>query len=192
MTKIGLDLLAVLISLLLAPSALALNDSVEQYSIAGESAQEFIRTGNSVTGDADNDGVSNDIDQCNDSAAGFPVRGNGCAVLNGVLSGVKFKQGSAELTPDSMQELSILADLLTKYPMARIQLLAHTDNTGSMKQQATLTRARLRSIGTYLLQQGVRANRLILRSLGGSSPIYDNSTPHGRSRNNRIELIEQR
>ena len=142
--------------------------------------------------DEDVDGVSDAIDECPDSAAGYPVRSNGCPVLNGVLSGVKFADGSATLLPESFGQLQSLIKLLTDNPAAKVQIVAHTDNQGTAAEQSQITRARLRTIGTYLVRGGIRANRLILRSLGGSRPAYDNNSAEGRQANNRIELLEHR
>lgn len=142
-------------------------------------------------GDADGDGVADDADVCPRSAPGFPVRENGCALLDGVLSGLRFVPGTAELETGAEAQLDYLANLLEEYPAARVELLAHTDDAGSVREQSILTRARLRTIGTYLVQQrGIRANRLVLRSFGGTRPLYDNRSEEGREGNNRIEIFE--
>ncbi len=71
-----------------------------------------------------------------------------------------------------------------------IELVAHTDNLGTEAEQSELTRQRLRSIGVYLVRHGISQDRLLLRSYGGSRPVFDNSTTEGRRRNNRIEVFE--
>jgi len=142
-------------------------------------------------GDADGDGIADADDICARSAPGFPVRDDGCALLDGVLSGLRFDPGTADLAAGGVEQLDYLAGLLTEYPAARIELLAHTDDSGSVRDQSILTRARLKTIGTYLVQRsGVRANRIVLRSFGGARPLYDNRTDEGRERNNRIEIFE--
>ncbi len=141
--------------------------------------------------DADGDRVPNASDQCPGSTSGFPVRANGCALLDGVLSGVNFSPRSSLLLPESTAQLDYLANVLSQYPEARIELHSHTDDQGSVREQAILTRGRLRTIGTYLVGRGVRANRLTLRSFGGTRPLYDNSTSEGRAGNNRIEVLEK-
>lgn len=142
--------------------------------------------------DADGDSVPNAQDQCPGSSAGFPVRGNGCALFDGVLSGVQFAEGRAELLPGATNQLDFLANVLTQYPQARVELHAHTNDQGTIREQAILTRARLRTMGTYLVSKGAKANRLVLRSFGGTRPLYDNASAEGRVGNNRIEVIENR
>jgi len=141
--------------------------------------------------DADGDTVADNLDQCPGSTAGFPVRATGCALLDGVLSGIKFTPGTSQLIPGATNQLDFLANVLTRYPQARVELHAHADDRGTVRDQAILTRARLREIGTYLVQRGVRSNRLVLRSFGGTRPLYNNGTPQGRENNNRIEVLEK-
>lgn len=143
-----------------------------------------------TTEDRDRDRVADADDVCPASAIGFPVRNNGCALLDGVLSGVRFADGGSDMLPGSTEQLDSLASLLKEYPKARVELHSHTDDSGTPRDQAILTRARLRTVGTHLVAQGVSANRLVLRSFGGARPIADNSTPAGRAENNRIEVLE--
>ena len=141
--------------------------------------------------DTDADGVPNALDQCAGSRAGYPVRDDGCPLFNGVLSGVTFEGRTATLNPDSFAQLDFLANVMLQFPESRIQLLAHTDSIGNRVDQANITRSRLRVIGSYLVRKGVSAKRMVLRSLGGESPLYDNQTASGRTANNRIEVLEQ-
>jgi len=143
-----------------------------------------------LDGDSDADGVDDASDQCLDSKPGLPVRSDGCGLLNGVLTGLQFVGNSAVLSQSSFRQLDFLADVLVKNPNARIQLLAHTDNSGTQVEQATRTRSRIRTIATYLVSKGVSARRLTLRSLGGENPRYNNGTAEGRAANNRIEILE--
>lgn len=142
--------------------------------------------------DTDGDKVADADDQCPASTQGYPVRANGCALFDGVLSGVSFFGGTAELTADSFTQLDYLASVLVSFPDAKIELHSHTDNTGTVRDQAILTRARLKRLGTYLVGKGVSAKRLVLRSFGGTRPLYDNASADGRTANNRIEVLENR
>jgi len=145
----------------------------------------------SITQDADVDGIPDEFDDCPNSLEAYPVLDNGCPQLEGVLSGIQFVENTAELLPGADDQLNFLADVLAQYPEARIELKAHTDNSRDQREQSILTRARLRTIGTYLvIERGVRARRLVLRSLGGAKPIADNNTEAGRLENNRIEISE--
>lgn len=142
--------------------------------------------------DSDGDGVQNNADSCPNSTPGFPVTDIGCALLDGVLTGVRFADESGQLLPGAAVQLDFLADLLDEFPAARVELHAHSDNAGTPREQAVITRARLRTVGTYLINRGISASRLVLRSFGGSRPLFDNTTAEGRADNNRIEILEHR
>lgn len=158
--------------------------------VTEESVPEVIEPVELVNNDSDYDGVLNVADACPSSAIGYPVGESGCPLFDGVLSGVQFIDGTSELDENASVQLDYLANLLKRYPLARIELHAHTDSRGDVRSQSILTRARLRTVGTYMIGQGIRANRLVLRSFGGTRPIYDNATSRGRLANNRIEVIE--
>ena len=140
--------------------------------------------------DTDGDGVVNDVDSCSGSTAGYPVRDNGCALFDGVLTGVTFVDQTAELVDGANVQMDYLANLLKQYPESRIELMAHTDLRGTLRDQSILTRARLRTVGTYLVQKGIRSNRLVLRSFGGTRPLAGSGAVDSQVRNNRIEVIE--
>lgn len=135
--------------------------------------------------DADGDGVADADDVCARSPRGYPVRANGCALFDGTLSGVRFADQGTELLPGSTDQLDYLVDLLTRFPQSRIEIHAHTDTRGTPRDQAIITRGRLRAVGTYLVSQGVSANRLVLRSFGGSRSLGED-----QASDNRIEVIE--
>jgi flagellar motor protein MotB len=42
---------------------------------------------------------------------------------------------------------------------------------------------------TYLLEHGVEASRMSAKGYGETMPISDNSTPAGRFKNRRVELL---
>ncbi len=150
---------------------------------------EKLSAGNG-TQDVDGDGVADSADLCEGSTPDFPVRDNGCALFDGVLPGVVFVAGSSTLQTSSYEQLDALIGKLREYPNATVALLSHTDTQGAIREQAILTRARLKAIATYMSRNGIAANRLILKSMGGSDPLHDNTTAIGRERNNRVEIRE--
>ncbi|ASJ71431.1 OmpA family protein [Granulosicoccus antarcticus] len=140
--------------------------------------------------DTDADGITDELDKCPDSTPGYPVTARGCPVFGGMLPELTFNEQTADLSSTSYAVLDTLVQQLLDFPDTYIELVAHTDNTGTEAQQSELTRQRLRSIGVYLVRHGVSQDRLLLRSYGGSRPNFDNTTTDGRRRNNRIEVLE--
>lgn len=116
--------------------------------------------------DADADGVADIDDKCRNSKAGYPVRTDGCGMLNGVLSNLKFTKYSSELTERTKGALRGLAKLLNQYPQAAVRLGAHTADDGSVASQIALTRDRIRAIGIYLTRLGVSSTRIKYMAYG--------------------------
>lgn len=140
--------------------------------------------------DTDNDGIDDASDACRRSQAGYPVDATGCSLLQGFSDQLVFNDRSAALLPATAKSLQEIAALMKRFPKSSIELVAHTDNRGSETDQSNLTRQRLRTLGTYLVTQGIGQDRLLLRSFGGKRPIADNGTAQGREANNRIEVLE--
>ena len=91
----------------------------------------------------------------------------------------------------SIRELSKLAGILSAYPGAyRIEIEGHTDSVGSDESNLNLSRGRAGSVRDYLVQNGVKSERVIATSgFGESKPVADNETAAGRQVNRRVEII---
>ncbi len=106
------------------------------------------------------------------------------------LSGaVLFSSGSAELLPLAQQKLSQVAETLNDHEGRTILVEGHTDSRGSDRTNQRLSQERADSVRTYLVSQGVEADRIRARGLGESRPIADNRTPDGRANNRRVEIV---
>jgi outer membrane protein OmpA-like peptidoglycan-associated protein len=105
-----------------------------------------------------------------------------------VFDHLNFESGSSQLTPDSDKTVNDLAQVLKAYPNAQVQIVGHTDNTGSADANKTLSLSRAEAIKGLLVSEGVAANRIATQGLGQDRPIASNDTEEGRARNRRIEL----
>ena len=65
----------------------------------------------------------------------------------------------------------------------------HTDSTGAVEYNMTLSDRRADSVADYLAAQGVMRNRVFTQGFGPHYPIADNSTAEGRQLNRRVELV---
>jgi outer membrane protein OmpA-like peptidoglycan-associated protein/tetratricopeptide (TPR) repeat protein len=105
-----------------------------------------------------------------------------------ILKNVFFETGSAELLPSSITELTRLKELLEENPGLRIRINGHTDNVGSEEDNQLLSENRAKSVYTFLLDNGIEAERLRYKGFGESQPISDNERPEGRQANRRTEF----
>lgn len=107
------------------------------------------------------------------------------------LSDVLFDTGKATLKPGAREKLSKLAGILIAYPGAyQIEIEGHTDSVGSDESNLSLSRGRAESVRDYLVQNGIKSERVIAaRGFGESKPVADNETAAGRQVNRRVEII---
>ena len=137
--------------------------------------------------DSDGDGVPDFQDQCPDTPAGVKVNALGCPA-NLVLHDIHFKFDSYELTADSQQTLSVVAQRLVANPNVRIRVEGHTDATGSAAYNMKLSKERANSVMRFLVSQGVGQERVSAEGYGMTRPVASNKTKAGRAENRRVEI----
>lgn len=103
-------------------------------------------------------------------------------------SGIKFEISSSRLTHESLAILSRTADILKAFPSRGINIVGHTDASGSEQLNQAISEDRAAAVMKFLIEQGIEPLRLQAFGYGDSSPIADNGTAEGRARNRRIEL----
>lgn len=102
---------------------------------------------------------------------------------------IEFDGGKAELAADSLGLLDRVAAILDRCPDTPVEIGAHTDSEGSTSKNRDLSQARAEAVLEYLVEAGIRRERLSAEGFGESKPIADNSTAAGRAQNRRIEFV---
>lgn len=102
---------------------------------------------------------------------------------------ILFATGSAALRPDLQRDLRALAGNLRAYPDTRVDVLGHTDNTGTASFNQMLSAQRAGAVTSLLAAEGVSSSRLRAIGRGEDQPIASNLTPEGRMLNRRVEII---
>jgi OOP family OmpA-OmpF porin len=138
--------------------------------------------------DSDGDGVLDNADKCPDSPADKPVDKDGCTIVSVVLKNVQFEFNSSELTAGSSESLDKVVDAMNEYPTLRIEIQAHSDNSGDAAYNQSLSEKRANSVRDYLTGKGIASDRMVAKGYGESQPIADNNTREGRAQNRRVEL----
>lgn len=142
--------------------------------------------------DQDADGVGDRRDNCPNTASGIAVDKFGCALFSGVIEGVNFNTGSAELTQNAQSILTGVVATLTRFPTVTLSVIAHTDNLGSNAANKNLSNLRARAVAIFLVRNGISAARLKAFGYGEDQPLDTNETTAGRSRNRRVEFKAER
>jgi outer membrane protein OmpA-like peptidoglycan-associated protein len=105
------------------------------------------------------------------------------------LGDVLFDFGAAELKPDARRDLVRLAGFLRQHPDREVAIEGHTDSFGPDAINLELSQRRAESVASFLAEAGVESYRLVARGLGEAFPLVSNSSPAGRQRNRRVEIV---
>lgn len=105
-----------------------------------------------------------------------------------LLANVFFEVDSWQLKKESVAELNRLSDLLMDNKELKVEIGGYTDATGSDQYNLSLSEKRALSVVDFLVESGVRNDRLKYKGYGNSSPVGDNVTPEGRKLNRRTEV----
>jgi outer membrane protein OmpA-like peptidoglycan-associated protein len=100
-----------------------------------------------------------------------------------------FATDSAAVRPDLQGEVRSIAANLVSYPNSRIQVLGHTDNTGTAAYNFDLSQRRAVAVADILIGAGVPSSRLSAVGVGEDRPTASNTTVSGRAQNRRVEII---
>lgn len=113
-----------------------------------------------------------------------PVRAGRSIVLNNLF----FDTKEFALKPKSRTELNRLIAFMKQYPDIQVEVSGHTDDVGTDEDNVALSQNRAKSVYSYLVTQGVSANRLRYKGYGEAKPLVPNDSEEHRQQNRRIEL----
>lgn len=107
-----------------------------------------------------------------------------------VLSDLAFATGSAQLETAEFASLRALADYMQQHPERVLALVGHTDASGDLALNITLSQRRAASVLERLVSEyGVARRQLTAQGNGYLSPIASNLTEAGREANRRVEVV---
>lgn len=103
---------------------------------------------------------------------------------------VLFVSGKAELLPLAKQKLDDVAKALTDLdPKQTITVEGHTDSRGADDMNLKLSEERANAVRAYLVERGVKPDRIKSVGRGEANPVATNDTPEGRANNRRVEIV---
>ncbi len=102
---------------------------------------------------------------------------------------ILFPVDSASVRTDLRRDLGALAGNLMAYPNTVVDVVGHTDNTGSADYNLGLSQRRADAVGNILIDNGVPSQRIRTIGRGENQPIANNLTAEGRAQNRRVEII---
>jgi outer membrane protein OmpA-like peptidoglycan-associated protein len=122
-------------------------------------------------------------------ATGVSVTRNGDNIILNMPGNVTFATNSSNISADFYRVLDSVALVINEFEKTYVDIIGHTDSTGALQYNQSLSEARASSVARYLESQKVLSQRIITRGAGPSQPIATNDTAEGRSLNRRVEII---
>lgn len=113
---------------------------------------------------------------------------------NGSISiyGIQFDPGKSLIKPESSETIKIIADYIKANLDKKFYIVGHTDNTGDFSANKTLSEERAKSVVNELTTKyDVRAEQISAHGISSLAPVASNSTDTGKSKNRRVEIVEQ-
>ena len=106
------------------------------------------------------------------------------------VHGVTFPSGSSEIEPHSFALMNKLIKSIETFDNPMVQIIGHTDATGSDETNKKLSEQRANSVARFLSDVGgYPENRIQAQGMGAEKPVASNATPEGRAQNRRIDVL---
>ena len=105
------------------------------------------------------------------------------------LRNVFFEFDRADIKPESEVELLEVVRLLRAHPKWKVEVQGHTDSVGTAMYNQQLSQRRAEAVRQFLIERGIKAERIQARGYGSSRPIAPNTTEEGRALNRRTEIL---
>jgi outer membrane protein OmpA-like peptidoglycan-associated protein len=105
------------------------------------------------------------------------------------MGDVLFDFGKYDLRSEAREKLARLSGIVLGHPGLNLAVEGYTDTVGTDEINMTLSQKRAETVRSYLLEQGLADANVTAQGFGKSSPVADNSTPAGRQKNRRVEIV---
>ncbi|WP_322980969.1 OmpA family protein [Pseudomonas sp. C11] len=119
---------------------------------------------------------------------GVQVQRNGDDLKLIMPGNITFASNSADISSSFYPTLNSLVLVFKEFDKNGVNIVGHTDSTGSQALNQSLSQRRAQSVADYLSGNGVAAQRISAYGAGPSQPIASNATDAGRAQNRRVEI----
>ena len=120
---------------------------------------------------------------------GLDVLNLGSSIVVRIPATFTFDTGSASVKPQTDATLLEIARTVKTMNQTFVDVLAHTDTTGTPQGNLALSEKRAAAVATYLSGHGVAKGRIASHGFGESAPLYiPDDTEMQRAANRRIEI----
>jgi len=104
-----------------------------------------------------------------------------------VRDAIHFDTNRDTIKQESLAVIDDVANQIKGHPeLIMIRVEGHTDNVGRRDENVSLSRRRAIAVRSYLITQGIDAERLLAEGYGPDNPIANNESEDGRAKNRRV------
>ncbi len=122
------------------------------------------------------------------AGSGVEVIREGDTIRLQLPGSITFATNSATISQGFYPVLDDVVKVLNKYEKTTLIIEGHTDSTGSLEYNQTLSLNRANAVRNRFMGSGVDQRRLTTMGFGPTQPVADNNTVDGRQLNRRVEL----
>lgn len=101
---------------------------------------------------------------------------------------VFFTASSLEIDTQGKEHIQMLANWMQANPDVEIELVGHSDNSGTASYNLQLSLQRSEEVMQMLVESGVEEFRILMDYRGSEQPAVENNTDENRDLNRRVEV----
>ncbi len=144
--------------------------------------------------DRDGDGVDDGTDRCPNIAGESAY--DGCPEIMSTernmfeyaVRAIAFEGASTVIDTRGYENLTGLAEIMTRYPEYRVKLTGHADFEELVTDRTSFSEQRARACASFLESKGIAKGRIGIDGLGAGRPVVREGTEAARAVNRRVEI----
>jgi len=123
------------------------------------------------------------------AGSGVSVTRQGDNIVLNMPSNITFGVDSANISGDFYEVLNSVNLVVNEYDKTLIEIMGHTDSSGSREHNQGLSERRAASVSQYFASRDIKRLRIATYGHGEDYPVASNNTEQGRSQNRRVEIV---
>lgn len=120
--------------------------------------------------------------------SGARIINTGSELIVSLPEAILFPVDGRVVNANSRNNILTIASSLQDFPNSTVQVIGHTDNTGSRAYNQGLSQDRANAVRQILIEGGTNPGRIQAFGLSEDQPIASNATVEGRQANRRVEI----
>jgi outer membrane protein OmpA-like peptidoglycan-associated protein len=122
------------------------------------------------------------------AGTGVEVIRSGEVLLLRLPSSGTFDVGRSDIRPQAVSTVNEIGLILKRFNQSLVDVLGHTDATGTAASNVALSQRRAQSVAAQLRAKGVSPSRVATKGYGAAFPFADNGSEIGSATNRRVEI----